>query len=258
MTWLLNKFQDLLDLFRHFDFLGSLALRLYLAPIFWVAGMGKLKMMNEPQGVEKFVNWFGEGGLGIPYPEIMAYLVTGIELVGAVFLLIGFAVRWISIPLMVTMAVAAITVHWQNGWQAIADMKAVFASPHLGPLQLEDASASGERLSAAKEILKSNGDYNWLTEAGNFVVLNNGIEFATTYFIMLLALFFLGAGKFFSLDYWLHRRSRKAYVEDKAEKKRLKKARKAGYTEDTISNTTQEAEFKDPTMEPGIDGTNRY
>ncbi|HBS27634.1 MAG TPA: hypothetical protein DD827_11045 [Gammaproteobacteria bacterium] len=258
MTWLLNKFQDLLDLFRHFDFLGSLALRLYLAPIFWVAGMGKLKMMNEPQGVEKFVNWFGEGGLGIPYPEIMAYLVTGIELVGAVFLLIGFAVRWISIPLMVTMAVAAITVHWQNGWQAIADTKAVFASPHLGPLQLEDASAAGERLGSAKEILKANGDYSWLTEAGNFVVLNNGIEFAATYFIMLLALFFLGAGKFFSVDYWLHRRSRKAYVEAKAEKKRLKKARKAGYPEETMTDTTQETEFSDPNITSDHDEPARF
>ncbi len=254
MTWLLNKFQDLLDLFRHFDFLGSLALRLYLAPIFWVAGMEKLN------GIDNIVSWFGnkEWGLGLPYPEILAYLVTGVELVGAVFLLIGFAVRWISIPLMVTMAVAAITVHWQNGWQAIADMKAVFASPHLGPLQLEDASAAGERLGAAKEILKANGDYSWMTEAGNFVVLNNGIEFAATYFIMLLALFFLGAGKFFSLDYWLHRRSRKAYVEAKAEKKRLKKARKAGYPEESMTDTTQETEFSDPNITSEHDEPARF
>ena len=35
------------------------------------------------------------------------------------------------------------------------------------------------------------------------MVLNNGIEFAATYFIMLLVLFFIGAGKFFSVDYYL-------------------------------------------------------
>jgi putative oxidoreductase len=37
-------------------------------------------------------------------------------------------------------------------------------------------------------------------------VLNNGIEFAATYFIMLLALFFIGAGRYVSLDYWIARR----------------------------------------------------
>ena len=41
----------------------------------------------------------------------------------------------------------------------------------------------------------------WLTENGSFVVLNNGIEFAATYFIMLLALFYLGAGRYISMDY---------------------------------------------------------
>ncbi|MGB5096622.1 MAG: hypothetical protein WBN82_01805 [Porticoccaceae bacterium] len=46
-----------------------------------------------------------------------------------------------------------------------------------------------------------------LAEKGNFVVLNNGIEFAATYFIMLLSLFFSGGGRYVSLDYWLARRT---------------------------------------------------
>ena len=52
-------------------------------------------------------------------------------------------------------------------------------------------------------ILQEHGNYEWLTQNGNIVILNNGIEFATTYFIMLLGLFFIGAGKYFSVDYWL-------------------------------------------------------
>jgi len=63
-----------------------------------------------------------------------------------------------------------------------------------------------ERLDEAKSILKEHGNYEWLTENGSFVVLNNGIEFAATYFIMLLALFFLGAGRFVSLDYWIDKK----------------------------------------------------
>ena len=40
------------------------------------------------------------------------------------------------------------------------------------------------------------------------MILNNGIEFAVTYFIMLLALFFTGGGKYLSFDYWIARRFR--------------------------------------------------
>ena len=58
----------------------------------------------------------------------------------------------------------------------------------------------------AVSILKQHGNYAWLTEAGNFTVLKNGIEFAATYFIMLLVLMFQGAGSYVSLDYWVGRR----------------------------------------------------
>jgi hypothetical protein len=60
-----------------------------------------------------------------------------------------------------------------------------------------------DRLEKAKDLLKNVGNYDWLTENGSFVVLNNGIEFAATYFIMLLVLFFMGAGDYVSADYWL-------------------------------------------------------
>ena len=43
------------------------------------------------------------------------------------------------------------------------------------------------------------------------MVLNNGIEFATTYFVMLLALFYLGAGRWVSVDYWAWRRTGPAH-----------------------------------------------
>ncbi len=39
-------------------------------------------------------------------------------------------------------------------------------------------------------------------------MLNNGIEFAATYLIMLLALVFIGGGKYLSVDYWLARKFR--------------------------------------------------
>lgn len=182
--------------FKAFDFLAPLAIRLYLVPIFWMAGSSKLNW-DTMMPKDDIVQWFGNSdwGLGLPFPEIMAFLATYTELLGAVFLLFGFAVRWISLPLLVTMAVAAVTVHLDNGWLAIADPKFPFAS--------EKVLESADKLAAAKEILKEHGNYQWLTSSGNFVILNNGVEFAVTYFIMLLSLLFTGAGRFFSLDFYI-------------------------------------------------------
>lgn len=192
------QFQQLLDKFRVFDFLGPLALRLYLVPIFWMAGTKKLADMDS------VVEWFGNSdwGLGLPFPEVLAWAAALTETGGAILLLIGFAVRWISIPLMITMVVAIVTVHLPNGWLAIAE--------GTGPFATERTMGGIERLGVAKEILQEHGNYSWLTENGNFVVLNNGIEFAATYLIMLLVLFFIGAGRFFSMDYWI----RKAFMRD--------------------------------------------
>ena len=59
-------------------------------------------------------------------------------------------------------------------------------------------------------LLREHGNYEWLTEHGSFVVLNNGIQFAATYFIMLAALMFWGGGRWVSLDHWIARRWRQA------------------------------------------------
>jgi uncharacterized membrane protein YphA (DoxX/SURF4 family) len=175
------------------DGLPSLALRLYLVPVFWMAGSSK--MMHFADTAE----WFGNSdwGLGLPFPYVMAFMATAAEVGGAALLLLGFATRWISIPLAMTMIVAATTVHWNNGWQAIADASAPFAN--------ERVADSVEKLSAARSLLEAHGNYDWLTSSGNFVVLNNGIEFAATYLIMLLALMVMGGGRFVSVDYWLGR-----------------------------------------------------
>lgn len=189
---LLLALQGMLDRTRAIDFLGPLALRLYLAPIFWMAGKSKY------DDFENTAAWFGnpDWGLGLPFPELMAFLATTTEMVGAIFLLIGFAVRWVSIPLMITMLVAMFAVHWQNGWQAIADAKFCL-------FNCADAEDAANRLSVAKDILREHGNYDWLTGQGGITILNNGIEFAATYFIMLLVLFFIGAGKYLSIDHWI-------------------------------------------------------
>jgi len=197
MDRLIDKFlqlQILLDRSRQLDFLAPLLLRLYLAPIFWMAGIQKYHSFEDTAA------WFGnpDWGLGLPFPSLMAFLATATEIAGAIMLLFGFGVRWISIPLMFTMLVAAFSVHWTNGWLAISTASGIFAT--------ERTVEAAERLDKAKSLLEQYGNYDWLTEHGSLVMLNNGIEFAATYFIMLLALFFIGSGKYVGIDYWLKKK----------------------------------------------------
>ncbi len=46
-----------------------------------------------------------------------------------------------------------------------------------------------------------------ITEAMGARYHANGIEFAATYFIMLLALLVIGGGKYVSIDYWIAKNS---------------------------------------------------
>lgn len=175
-----------------FDWAAPLALRLYLSPIILQAGWNKFVSF------ENTVYWF-EHSLNMPFPTILAALATGTELLGGLLLLLGLAIQFITLPLMIVMLVAAFTVHWQNGWLAISD-----ASSWLANERVLEAVDKKERVIA---ILQEHGHYEWLTSSGTVTILNNGIEFAITYFIMLLALFMLGAGRFVSIDYWVTKKA---------------------------------------------------
>jgi len=198
MITLLNRIQDLFEHSKKLDFIAPLLLRLYLVPIFWMAGTQKLSHF------ENTVNWFGNAdwGLGLPFPWLMAALAVAAELGGAILLTLGLATRWVSIPMMFTMLVAAVSVHWQNGWLAISTGSGLFAT--------ERTVEAIDKLDRVKGILQEHGNYEWLTENGSVAILNNGIEFSATYFIMLLTLCFIGAGRYVSADYWIAKRFRQS------------------------------------------------
>lgn len=198
MTAYLEKFTSVLNRSSALtEPLALLFIRLLLAPVLLQAGWNKLNHFSDT------VNWFGnaEWGLGLPAPALMAALAVSAEIIGGIFILLGLFTRLAAIPLMMTMLVAAFAVHWPNGWLAIADANSWLADGTI--LYSETIMQAPEKLAAAREILQQHGNYDWLTGSGKFVVLNNGIEFAITYFVMLLALFSFGGGRFFSVDYWV-------------------------------------------------------
>ena len=140
-----EKYQKFCSILKQGDGIAALALRLYLVPIFWMAGTNKLAHFQQT------VEWFGntDWGLGLPFPMLLATLATSAEIMGAILLAVGLLTRFISIPLIITMLVALVTVHLPNGWQAIADPNAPFASAQV--------IASNEKLEKARQILETYG-----------------------------------------------------------------------------------------------------
>lgn len=173
---------------KHGSGLPLLGLRIYLFPIMLQAGWNKFA------GFERTVDWFGDS-LGLPFPWLMVVLAGVAEFGGAILLLLGWFTRLISIPLMITMLVAAFLVHADNGWLTLSD-----ASSWLANERVMEADSKKEEI---KDIVREHGDYKRLTSNGRITILNNGMQLAITYFVMLLVLFFFGGGRYVSVDYWL-------------------------------------------------------
>lgn len=169
------------------DFIALLAIRLYLIPVIYVGAESKVLGFNGT------VAWFSastvDGGLGLPFPVLFASLATATEVFGLICIALGLFTRIMAIPMIILMSVASLMVHWSHGWLAIAskDME------------------SSQRMAIFLQWLMENfpGRFNYITELGDPVILNNGIEFSATYFIMLLVLFIWGGGRYVSVDYWL-------------------------------------------------------
>ena len=204
------------------DGLPALLFRLILAPVMIIAGFNKLALSGETDGFFSYfladasvVQWFGnsEWGLGLPFPDLLAFLAGWSEFLGGWFLLFGLFARLVSIPLMFTMVVAATTVHWHNGWFAIAPSNPTTSSAQVldwlsipgAKESLENSLEVQERIGKIRGIVEEHGFTDYLYEKGKPSIINNGIEFSAIYFAMLLSLFFVGGGRFVSVDYWLRR-----------------------------------------------------
>lgn len=72
--------------------------------------------LNKWRSIDDVASWFES--LGIPFPLVNTYLAASTELLGVVLLALGLFIRYISIPLIVIMIVAIVTVHLPNGFSA--------------------------------------------------------------------------------------------------------------------------------------------
>ena len=169
---------------RGLDFLPPLLLRLFLAPLLWVSGSSKLGLFSSADFI-----WFNPftwvnldnpvfeatvtGLANLPFvgeglAAVFGTSIGWLEIVGAFLLLIGFAVRWVSLPLLALIILTAFVA--LNGESAVAAVKSL------------------------------------LTSHGYTDMSGSAFSKALVYFLMLLTLFFMGAGRFFSVDWFLHRK----------------------------------------------------
>lgn len=66
--------------------------------------------------ISSVAEWFGS--MNYPLPALNAFLAAGAEAAGVVLLALGLLTRVISIPLIIVMVVAILTVHAGNGFNA--------------------------------------------------------------------------------------------------------------------------------------------
>lgn len=134
-----------------------------LIPLRLIVGYGFLahgaaKWMGGPERFGKFLHI-----IGAPAPIETAWLVMLIEIVGGAAIIAGLFVKFVSMPLIVSMLVAMFTVHIRYGFSAIHTIGLTPSGPVFGP---------------------------------------PGYEINLLYIGALLALAFLGSGPL-SLDMWL-------------------------------------------------------
>jgi putative oxidoreductase len=89
---------------------SDVPLRAALAAVFIVHGSGKLF-----GGLEGFSGMLG--GMGVPLPGVMAWVVALTEFVGGIFMALGLLVRLVALGHMAIMLVAIFTVHLSQGFK---------------------------------------------------------------------------------------------------------------------------------------------
>jgi putative oxidoreductase len=89
-----------------YEWLAALLVRLFVGYFFFETGWSKLQ--NLDTFTMRFMQW------GIPHPAFNAALSAYTECIGGALTVVGLGTRFVSIPMMINMAVAIITVKIKN------------------------------------------------------------------------------------------------------------------------------------------------
>jgi putative oxidoreductase len=106
-------------------------------PLRLVVGYGFV--MHGYLKIERGIDFFAAAldGIGIPFPHLMAWVTTLIELLGGVAILLGAYVSVVSVPMGIVLLVAMVKVHWQFGFSSIKFLSATPAGLQFGKPGIE-------------------------------------------------------------------------------------------------------------------------
>ena len=103
-----------------------LFVRLVIGAGFMVHGWAKFS-----RGPDKFAGVLA--WMGVPLPEVMAWVVTLVEGIGGLAMVAGIFVALTSVPLVIINLVAMLEVHWQYGFSSVNTVGLTAAGPQFGP-----------------------------------------------------------------------------------------------------------------------------
>lgn len=112
----------------------SLAMQRYAAiPLRAIAGGGFVqhgwaKIMKGPEAFAAILQ-----SLHVPLPHLSAYLTISVELLGGAALLFGAFIAWASVPTVVVLLTAMLTVHLPYGFSSIKLKAVVDGRAQFGP-----------------------------------------------------------------------------------------------------------------------------
>ena len=89
---------------------------------------GYAKVANGPEHFAASLH-----ALGVPAPNLMAWVTIGVELLGGCAVLLGAWLPIVSLPLAAILVVAAVTVHLPYGFSSIKPRAVTAAGPQFGP-----------------------------------------------------------------------------------------------------------------------------
>ena len=99
---------ELSVLLNYFQSFSLLFARLALAYGFYKPALTKW------QNFDTTTQWFSS--LGIPFAPFMTLLTASVEIIGVLLLVLGLFTRLITVPLMIIMLIAVLTVHFSHGF----------------------------------------------------------------------------------------------------------------------------------------------
>lgn len=105
----------------------------YAIPLRLIVGYGFMqhgyaKLARGPESFAAILH-----ALGMPAPALLSWVTIAVELLGGLAVLVGAFIPIASIPMVITLLVAILTVHLPNGFSSIKLQSVDAAGAHFGP-----------------------------------------------------------------------------------------------------------------------------